>query len=216
MRRFRLFSALPVAAAVGSASFTPSCAGTHSTTQQRLDSLEQRVRRLEEQQLRSSSSALLVVGCGRLGSLVGKGWPAGSVTALTRTEAKHASLRELGFEAMTSSQLLAMDEHDRPSWPFVLFSVPPRGNPDYALEVRKATQLWDGTGSFVFTSSGSVFAESSGGICNESSPVGSSARAERLLGAEEEALSAGGCVVRLAGLYDKDHGPHAFWMRTRP
>jgi nucleoside-diphosphate-sugar epimerase len=37
----------------------------------------------------------------------------------------------------------------------------------------------------------------------------------RLRGAEERLLTAGATVVRLAGLYDHDRGPHRAYLRTR-
>ena len=37
------------------------------------------------------------------------------------------------------------------------------------------TDMWDGTGMFVFTSSGSVYAEKDGGVVNEESPLAESA-----------------------------------------
>lgn len=46
------------------------------------------------------------------------------------------------------------------------------GNDDYALEVFRAMEeVWDGTGMFVFTSSGSVYAENKGGVVTEESPI---------------------------------------------
>ncbi len=46
------------------------------------------------------------------------------------------------------------------------------GNSDYALEVFRAMEeVWDGTGVFVFTSSGSVYAENKGGVVTEDSPI---------------------------------------------
>jgi nucleoside-diphosphate-sugar epimerase len=40
----------------------------------------------------------------------------------------------------------------------------------------------------------------------------SNPRAERLIRAENAVLNAGGCCLRLAGLYDMDRGPHNFWL----
>lgn len=49
---------------------------------------------------------------------------------------------------------------------------PLKGNDDYALEVFRAMEeVWDGTGMFVFTSSGSVYAETKGGVVTEDSPI---------------------------------------------
>lgn len=36
----------------------------------------------------------------------------------------------------------------------------------------------------------------------------------RMIAAEETVLSRGGSVVRLAGLYSQDRGPHTFWLRN--
>lgn len=48
----------------------------------------------------------------------------------------------------------------------------PQGNHDYALEVFRAMEdVWDGTGMFVFTSSGSVYAETKGGVVTEDSMI---------------------------------------------
>jgi nucleoside-diphosphate-sugar epimerase len=51
-------------------------------------------------------------------------------------------------------------------------------------------------------------------IVTETSPVGddSSPRVARLLAAERAALDAGGCVLRLAGLYDLQRGAHNYWL----
>ena len=35
-----------------------------------------------------------------------------------------------------------------------------------------------------------------------------------MIAAEETVLSRGGSVVRLAGLYAKDRGPHTFWINS--
>jgi nucleoside-diphosphate-sugar epimerase len=188
-----------------------SAAGPHSCSadDRKLADLERRLNKLE-QHVAGGSKSMLIVGCGKLGSLAGTAWLANNrgatVTALTRTNKRHVELVELGFEATITAA--------ERKWPYVLFTAPPRSNPDYSNEVRKAAALWDGSGTLLFTSSGSVFAESKGGVCTESSAVASTPRAKKLLDAEKEALEAGGCVVRLAGLYDVAAGPHAYWLRT--
>lgn len=65
------------------------------------------------------------------------------------------------------------------------------GNEDYSGEVTAAAkELWDGegTGCFVFTSSGGVYDEKDGGIVREVSPVGASPRNAKLLQAEASCL----------------------------
>ena len=53
-----------------------------------------------------------------------------------------------------------------------------------------------------------------GETVTETSPTGeaSSPRVGRLLQAERAALDAGGCVLRLAGLYDLQRGAHNYWL----
>lgn len=59
---------------------------------------------------------------------------------------------------------------------FVCFYIRVAGNDEYAREVFTAMEeMWDGTGTFVFTSSGSVYAEKDGGVVNEESPLAESA-----------------------------------------
>jgi hypothetical protein len=51
------------------------------------------------------------------------------------------------------------------------------GNDDYAGEARRAASLWGGKpGRLVFTSSGGVYAEQSGGMVDEKSPLGDTPR----------------------------------------
>ena len=49
----------------------------------------------------------------------------------------------------------------------------------------------------------------------EGSPLADSPRSIRLRDAEDRLLAAGAMVVRLAGLYDHDRGPHRVYLRTR-
>lgn len=80
-----------------------------------------------------------------------------------------------------------------------------------------AAQLWDGTGSFVFTSSMSVCAAEDGSEVSEERcplvPQGKSPSTDRLLAAEAAALAAGGNVLRLVGLYHAQRGPHTFFIK---
>ena len=60
---------------------------------------------------------------------------------------------------------------------------------------------WESSGVFVFTSAGSVYAENEGGEVDESSEVVRSERSGKLLDGEGHVVRAGGCVLRLGGLY---------------
>jgi len=74
--------------------------------------------------------------------------------------------------------------------------------------------LSDG-GSFLFTSSGGVFSANDGQQVDEESPVkADQPYYARILAAEKVALSAGGCALRLGGLYTLTRGAHNYWMRT--
>uniref|UniRef100_A0A453HPH9 NAD-dependent epimerase/dehydratase domain-containing protein n=6 Tax=Aegilops tauschii TaxID=37682 RepID=A0A453HPH9_AEGTS len=78
-----------------------------------------------------------------------------------------------------------------------------------------AASNWSGEGSFLFTSSTAVYDCNDNGFCGEDSPcvpIGMSPRTDVLLKAENVVLEAGGCALRLAGLYKKDQGPHVFWL----
>ena len=91
----------------------------------------------------------------------------------------------------------------------------PERERDYVAAVAGAIEYWDKEapgGRFVFTSSAGVFAGQDGGVVTETSPVGSGPRSERLLAAERAVLDAGGCVVRLAGLYLEGRGAHNYWL----
>ena len=102
-----------------------------------------------------------------------------------------------------------------PPMPYVLFSIPPSSQGDYAGEATRASYLWSGAGRLLITSSTAVYAEEDGGRCVEGSPLAESGRAVRLRDAEARILQTGGLVVRLAGLYDHDRGPHRVYLRTR-
>lgn len=85
--------------------------------------------------------------------------------------------------------------------------------------MARAAALWDaaGGGAFVFTSSSAVYPESDGQPCDEGTPthaLGAAPRADPLLRAEAAALAAGGCVLRLAGLYTRGRGAHTYFMKV--
>lgn len=155
---------------------------------------------------------LLIVGAGRLGALVGQRWadrhPEALVVAETLTQAKHGRLEELGL-----SPRLRCEEATRHPFPFVLFCVPPTAADDYPAEAARAAQAWNREGTFLFTSSTGVYAEEAGGHVTETSPTAAEARAVTLLGAESAVRAAGGLVLRLAGLYDRERGPHVTYLR---
>ena len=167
-------------------------------------------------------SPLLVVGAGVLGRLAAQEWRAlhpgsGEVYGVTRTridEEREAAMKAEGIRHRYRSDVEA-DVRCGTRWPYVLFSASPGGNEDYVGAVSSALKYWDSTAPgacFVLTSSAGVYAEDGGGVVCETSPIGSDARTDRLVAAERAVLSAGGCVLRLAGLYLEERGAHAYWL----
>jgi nucleoside-diphosphate-sugar epimerase len=53
-------------------------------------------------------------------------------------------------------------------------------------------------------------------VVTETSPLAEdvTARVARLVQAERAAINAGGCALRLAGLYNLQRGPHNFWLTS--
>ena len=130
----------------------------------------------------------------------------------TNTDASHERLESIGV-----SPRLKTNSSPETTFPFVVFSAPPSGSEDYAGEVKAALALWDRTGSFVFTSSTAVYAGADGEQCDELTAefaLGENPRADRLLNAETAVLEAGGCVVRLSGLYHATRGAHMFFLKS--
>ncbi|KAG2427367.1 hypothetical protein HXX76_012560 [Chlamydomonas incerta] len=159
---------------------------------------------------------LLVVGPGVLGSVLGRDWlgsvPGATATGLTNTDRSHERLRAMGLTPATRSTLPPNKKYS-----FVAFAAPPSGSEDYVADIKAALALWDGTGSFVFTSSMSVCAVDDGGAATDEHcplvPIGAGASTDKLRGAEEAVLAAGGNVLRLVGLYHKFRGAHTFFIK---
>lgn len=157
------------------------------------------------------TSNLLIIGAGHLGERVGRRWgaehPSAEVTAETRSLERHAALH-----AAQMNPRQRCDPGPDPH-PYVLLAIPPSSQEDYPAEAARAARLCNGRGMLLMVSSTAVYAEAAGGRCTESSPLGDSPRARRLLDAEKRVLEAGGAVVRLAGLYDHDRGPQRVFLR---
>eukprot|EP00899_Mesostigma_viride_P012024 jgi/Mesvir1/20822/Mv07920-RA.1 len=166
---------------------------------------------------------LLIVGPGVLGSKIAKLWlddhPAVRVVGQTNTEKAHERLRAMGVEPRTKDGHLLSGARPpkEDTFPYVVFCAPPSGSENYVAEVEAAALWWNGEGAMVFTSSSTVYAADSGEQTNETSPtfaLGANPRADCMLQSEKAALAAGGCVVRLAGLYTLERGAHTFWAKA--
>jgi len=172
---------------------------------------------------------LLVIGPGHLGARVATLWQARYPEAKIALKAhrddsdREAKWQSLGF-------IPYKDPNQRYS--NVLFAAPPSGTGGsiYAKSVEDAVvNCTSKGGRFVFTSSGGVYSENSGGIVDEGSDVlfpeddgntitasEANPRAENIRGilrAEKAVLRhPGGIVLRFGGLYTLTRGPHAFWL----
>lgn len=153
-----------------------------------------------------SSRDLLIVGAGELGTRVGVAWLQkhvhSTVTAATLTTARHDALAAKGFTPVTMNDVNS--QYDR-----VLFCAPPGKNQEYAQNVKDASAL--ARLRFVFTSTAGVYADSE--VIKEHSDVVNTERAEKILKAEKAASD--GVIIRLAGLYSLERGPHNVWLRRQ-
>ncbi|KAJ3669554.1 hypothetical protein LUZ60_011504 [Juncus effusus] len=145
---------------------------------------------------------LLIVGPGVLGRIIADMWkqefPGCKIYGQTMSTDHHNELAEIGILPSLKGSLIS------DKVPYVIFCAPPSRSEDYTADVRVVTSNWNGGGSFLFTSSSAPYDRNDNGPCDEDSPVvplGRSPRTDILLNAEKVVLEAGGCVVRLAGLY---------------
>ncbi|KAM7257074.1 hypothetical protein ACFE04_012815 [Oxalis oulophora] len=165
---------------------------------------------------------LLIVGPGVLGRIVAHKWrqendEACEIYGQTMTRDHHAELLDLGIKPVLHGTQFAN------KFPYVIFCAPPSSASDYSAHLRSAALNWNGEGSFLFTSSSAPYDCNDNGSCDEDTPVvpiGRSPRTDTLLKAEQVVLEAGGCVVRLAGLYISfstvefpDRGAHYYWLK---
>ncbi|XP_052208735.1 uncharacterized protein LOC127812339 isoform X2 [Diospyros lotus] len=156
---------------------------------------------------------LLIVGPGVLGRLVAEKWqqdhPGCRISGLTVTMDHHDELIKMGINPSLKGTTATH------KFPNVIFCAPPSRTPDYPGDVREAALRWSGDGCFLFTSSSAPYDCFDNGPCDEDSPVvaiGRSPRTDVLLKAEKAVLESGGCVVRLAGLYNANRGAHMYWL----
>ncbi|XP_073100241.1 uncharacterized protein [Elaeis guineensis] len=156
---------------------------------------------------------LLIVGPGVLGRMVAEKWeqenPGCQIFGQTMTTDHHDELIKIGIIPSKRGTIAAHQ------FPYVIFCAPPSRTADYPADVRLAASNWSGEGSFLFTSSTAAYDCSDNGLCDEDFPVvpiGRSPRTDVLLKAENATLEAGGCVLRLAGLYKADRGAHVYCL----
>lgn len=170
---------------------------------------------------------LYVVGAGTLGSIAAQKWkelfPSSKIIAETRTTSRHSDFAAYGIEARTREQRLqpADAAQCERSAKNVLICFPPSstgGTQDLFAELAEACRLWagpQGGGTLLYTSSTAVYGDSHGNTVTETFRVDTrSARSTRSIGAEEQIVTRGGSVIRLAGLYSASRGPHTYWLKS--
>lgn len=82
--------------------------------------------------------------------------------------------------------------------------------------MKKAAELYDGRGVFLFTSSTGVYTTKEMGsepITEEKAEYADNPRIDNIRQAENACLQNGGTVLRLAGLYSVERGPHSAWIK---
>lgn len=173
--------------------------------------------------LQCTPNDLFIGGCGTLGKMAAAEWkrkfPEALVVGETLSDTRHADLEAQGVvPSLREDREGLMERRGGRKFPFVLFCAAPSGSGErYPEEVAQCVDdCWaadNEAGTCVFTSSGAVYAEESGGVVNEGSALTDTPRAMRLLNAESSVLERGGCVIRLAGLYTRERGAHSFWLK---
>jgi len=159
--------------------------------------------------------SLLVIGSGRLGLRVAKLWrqrfQTSTILCETRSQDKHLEIKNIPAQAR-----LNIDADPSEKYNNLLFCVPPVLDvAEYSRLMKRALSLWSGAGQCLFTSSTSVYLEEKGDIVREESLIDTEGvRAQPLLAAEAIALGSRGNVVRLAGLYDENSGPHLLYIKS--
>jgi len=155
----------------------------------------------------------MIIGPGRLGMLVASGFkklfPETSIYLKFRSENQERTknLESEGYKVLFDSNSEGLQVEN------IVFCAPPTGNEHYAQDVENGFKFLKPGGLFVFTSSGSVMAQNSGGTVNEESERARNERSGKLMDAEDIVLSKGGCVMRLGGLYSIESGAHNFYAR---
>eukprot|EP01135_Chromosphaera_perkinsii_P005022 Nk52_evm20s310 gene=Nk52_evmTU20s310 len=173
---------------------------------------------------------LLIVGCGALGCIVGEEWkgmyPDAEIVAETATTGRHEELKKLGFTPRVADPD-SEDQNNR-KFNFVVMCVPPSKNENYEDIIRRALMLFttteQGEGGMVYVSSSGVYKECDGVIIKDSDKDEEvfgdsehSLKMQKYEAALKEDVRANGRrnvnILRAAGLYNLEKGPHRVYLR---
>ena len=164
---------------------------------------------------------LWIVGCGTLGLLAAQQYkqanPTASVIGETATTKNHEELKKMQIFPRLREE---RDDDMMRVARNIIVCIPPSAafnNEAYEQELCAAYQAWAGPeyGNLVYTSSTAVYGDSYGNIVDEDFRLDTrTKRAATMISAEEAILNRGGSVIRLAGLYTVDRGPHSYWLKS--
>lgn len=152
-------------------------------------------------------SRLIVWGAGELGGRVAEHWTEGPVMGLTKTTRRHERLRAVGVEARVGSAVPLLQRQDR-----LLIALP--GTAAKAGALSALATVAPPRRALLISTTG--YYQPPSGVVDETSPAGSSARAQRIAALERDFLQwagDGGVIVRLGGLYGPGRGPMAALAR---
>ncbi|CDF37085.1 unnamed protein product [Chondrus crispus] len=202
-------SALPLHRQTSSCSFSPE---TRHVSPSYRPSTARHTRNVRRAPVMTNTDDLLIIGAGTLGRLIATVWreahPAATILGETRSATSHVAVALAG-----ATPSLAGSSTEK--FPYVVFCAPPGQSEDYPAAAAIAASRISSGGRLVFTSSGSVHGRSATRITEET-PELREGRSLVLAEAEDKVLAVPeGNVIRLAGLYTRDRGPHVFWLRKR-
>jgi hypothetical protein len=146
-------------------------------------------------------------------------FPSSKIVAETKTDKRHSIIAAIssGISCRLASN---RSQDDRRLARNMIVCIPPsasQNNEEYEQLLGDAFRLWAGPnfGTLVFTSSTVVYGDKNQDRMDEKFRTDSRTdRAARMISAETAVLERGGSVIRLAGLYNPERGPHAFWLKT--
>lgn len=167
------------------------------------------------------TTSLLVYGAGELGLRVAKLWrekfALSEIYCATKTSRNHEKIKDIPaqvliFEYNQSRKIPIIQK----KFSYVVVCIPPGENPgEYIKEVRYAATLLEEEGVLLLVSTTGVYGEKKEAVITEHSPINiTSSRVKELVKSENFVLDIGGRVIRFAGLYSKDRGPHRVYLRT--
>jgi nucleoside-diphosphate-sugar epimerase len=145
---------------------------------------------------------LIIWGAGELGARVAAGWHEGSVIGVTRSEERHAALRQLGITPHTGTPASLLQPDDR-----LLLALP--GHLTQQAAIAQLATAGVAVPQRTVLISSTAFYEPAAGPIDEQTPSGASQKAQSVAAVEAEFrrwAGAGGVILRCGGLYRPGRG----------